>query len=529
MKRTLILSFFSVLYSISSTFGQNDPIEKGLQSINRNVIQSQLEFLSSDWMEGRRAGEKGELLASDYIAGMLQLYGVKPWGDLARTSDPSENPSFEGRTYFQNFSLIKTTTGPDNSLKLTTSSDGSEITTVFAPNIDFILRPSESSETEAGIVFAGYGFVDNKTGFNELEKKDIKGRFVLKITGNPAFAEAKLSKAEIMTARREFDELARKYGAAGIIEVNPDADIFGSQQRIDEMAPSEKTPRPYNIYADYSLSDAEPAHDIIHLYVSLRTAKAILDGTGNSIEDYRKMADSNQKYDFQAIDKNITIKTSVKKEIIPVRNVLGIIEGNKKDEIIVLGAHYDHMGMNNGYIWNGADDNGSGTVGVMTLAKAIIETGKKPDKTIVIALWTAEEEGLLGSRYFVKNLSVPKQQIRLNVNFDMISRYVSEDDKKKVVMTYTDSQKSFREITSQNLKKFGIDLDIDYQPSSDPPGGTDHRSFVAAGIPILRFKPGHREEYHTPDDEISVIDWDIMEKIIRISFADVWQLANSEW
>jgi aminopeptidase-like protein len=84
-------------------------------------------------------------------------------------------------------------------------------------------------------------------------------------------------------------------------------------------------------------------------------------------------------------------------------------------------------------------------------------------------------------------------------------------------------------MTIANLQKSGIDLIIDYQPSTDPPGGSDHRTFVAAGIPIMRFKPGHREEYHTPVDEIDTIDWDIMEKIIQISFANVWELANNDW
>ena len=90
-----------------------------------------------------------------------------------------------------------------------------------------------------------------------------------------------------------------------------------------------------------------------------------------------------------------------------VRNILGIIEGKNPDKFIVLGAHYDHVGIGNGYIWNGADDNGSGTVGVMTIAKAIMATGEKPENSIIFAFWTAEEEGLLGSRYYVRNPDVP--------------------------------------------------------------------------------------------------------------------------
>jgi Zn-dependent M28 family amino/carboxypeptidase len=212
-----------------------------------------------------------------------------------------------------------------------------------------------------------------------------------------------------------------------------------------------------------------------------------------------------------------------------VRNVIGVIEGNNPDQVIVLGAHYDHLGSANGYTWNGADDNGSGTVGVMTIAKAIMETGIKPEKTIIVALWTAEEEGLLGSRYYVENLPYPLKDIHLNVNFDMISRYISESDPKKVNMIYTESYPRFRTITEQNIKKYGIDLIVDFQPSMDPPGGSDHRSFVAKSIPVMRFKPGHREQYHTPADEISTVNWDIMEKIVKISFANIWELANSDW
>jgi hypothetical protein len=111
----------------------------------------------------------------------------------------------------------------------------------------------------------------------------------------------------------------------------------------------------------------------------------------------------------------------------------------------------------------------------------------------------------------------------------MISRYISDDDTKKVIMTFTDSFPGFRTLTEENLKKYGIDLTIDYQPMKDPSGGSDHRSFAAEGIPIMRFKPGHREEYHTPADEVNTVNWDIMEKIVKISFANVWELANSSW
>lgn len=527
MKKGYLLLFFLFFFSFTTNYGQDTPDRKGMLAISRNVIEAQLGFLSSDWMEGRRAGEKGELISSDYIASMLMLYGVKPWGDMSKLSNTGANNLSEGRSYFQNFNLVKTTAGSGQSLELKLVSPGFRKSDSYTFNVDFFVRPTVSCEIEAPVIFAGYGFINSKIGFNSLEGVDIKNKFVLSIAGFPSFAESKLNPAEINSSFREFENMVRMNGAAGLITVNPHPAPSGNTL---DMSPSEKSPRPYQLYSSYALQGNETTVRTQVISMSVKAANDILAGTGNSIEDYRKNADANQPYAIKPIEgKSLTLKTSVIKEIVSVRNILGIIEGNNKDEYIVLGAHYDHMGMNNGYLWNGADDNGSGTVGVMTLAKAITETGKKPEKNVIIALWTAEEEGLLGSEYFVKNINIPVKQVRLNVNFDMISRYISEDQKNKVVMTYTSSEKSFREMTASNLKKYGIDLNVDYQPSDDPPGGSDHRSFVAAGIPVMRFKPGHREEYHTPDDEISTIDWDIMEKIIKISFANIWQLADSKW
>lgn len=516
-------AIFAIIFCTQLSNGQNAPAEKGLAAINRAVIRGQLEFLASDWMEGRRSGERGEQISADYIASMLRVFGVKPAGDLS-TATLSDG----GRSYFQNFNLIRTTAGNEQSMQLVETAEGSVRRISFTYNADFTLRPASSASLEAPIVFAGYGFKNDKLGFNDFSGLDVKGKFILRLAGSPAFATDKLTPAEIIESKRETEKIARERGAVGIIDINPA--IFSVSSFQENMSPAEGTPRPYQDSPRYSLSGNESGYTILRITVTNNTAGMILSGSGNSVEEYRKQADSNQPYSLKPIDnKSIIINTSVNTKLVPVRNILGVIEGTKSDEIIVIGAHYDHMGMNEGYIWNGADDNGSGTVGVMTIAKAIMETGKKPEKTIIIALWTAEEQGLLGSSYYVKNLRQPVDQIRLNVNFDMISRYISDSRQNSVVMTYSSSEKGFREMTAANIKKYGIGLEVDYQPSDNPPGGSDHRSFVEAGIPVMRFKPGHREEYHTPNDEISTIDWDIMEKIIKISFANIWQLADSNW
>lgn len=532
MKKLSILAISLIIISISGVYSQVDTPEKALNSISKNVLQAQLGFLSSDWMEGRMAGDKGEAISADYIASMLRLYGVKPWGDYPDIKSTSNKNIDEYRTFFQNFIMVRRIPG-DQEFKILSTTGTSKRAVVFNSGIDYTINPSRQAfEIEAPVVFAGYGFMNEKMKFNDLAGQDIKGKFILKISGVPAFVAEKMTKTEIYAARMEFENYLKSAGASGIIEFDPAKVLAGNPENTESgnISPSEDIPRPLVYQASYSLPDEKNPDEFIRMRVTRAVADEIVRNTGNDIGDYLKKADANESYNFRLMEgKFVFLRSAMKESAVAVKNILGIIEGNKKNEIIVLGAHYDHVGMNKGYIWNGADDNGSGTVGVMTIARSIMESGRKPDKTIVIALWTAEEEGLLGSEYFIRHAGVPIKDIKLNVNFDMISRYLSEDQQRKVVMTYTSSCKSFRDITDSNLKKYGIDLDVSYQPSADPPGGTDHRTFVAAGIPVMRFKPGHREEYHTPYDEVSTIDWDIMEKIVKISFANVWVLANTEW
>jgi len=533
MKRTIFSGLFALIGLFTVLYGQETPVEKGLAAITEEALRSQLGFLASDWTEGREAGEKGEYLAGDYIAAMLQLYGVKPGGDPSWTRSLQENSQTSLRSYFQNFSLLKSVQGDIHELRLMARDGNSVRTTDFTYNVDFTIRPySQSVEIEAPLVFAGYGFVSNKLKINDLEKLDLKGKFVLRISGTPLFARKSLSASEIASSRTEAENIIRQKGAVGIIEFNPSS-LFAGVPAVKEflnLSPSEGPVRPDRQRARYTIPGKMLAADLIRIEISVRAANELLRGTGYILDDFIKKADENQLTEVpQLTGKTIFFKTSVITSQIAVRNIIGIVEGTNPDQVIVVAAHYDHMGIGNGYVWNGADDNASGTAGVMTLAKAVMAAGKKPEKSIIFALWTAEELGLLGSRYYVRNLLYPVTNLKLNINFDMISRYISDENQKGVVMTYTSSFPGFRSLTENNLKKYNIDLLVDYQPSNDPPGGSDHRSFVEAGVPIMRFKPGHREEYHTPEDEISTIDWDIMEKIVTISFTNLWELANSSW
>jgi hypothetical protein len=533
MKRIILSCLVLISFLYVNIYGQETPAEKGFKAISADVIKAQTGFLASDWTEGREAGERGEYLAGDYIASLLQLYGVSPGGDYPRARGFLSTPPVTQRTFFQNFTLLKTLPGEEQVLKVTLT-DGAAVRTIsFEKNIDFTIRTmGQSIEIEAPVVFTGYGFKNDRLKYNDFTNLEIKGKFILKISGVPGFARDRLTPEELSASSRDTENMLKNIGIAGIIEFNPASNTVGFQPVPDflNMSPAEGKQRPGKPYVNYSIPGEKNPENFIRIIVSAKTANEILKGSGIVIDDYIKKAKTGKPESDSAIPlKTIFVKSDIITTAVPVRNVIGMIEGNDPNQVIVLGAHYDHEGMSEGYVWNGADDNASGTVGVLTIAKAIMATDKKPEKTIIFALWTAEEKGLLGSRYYVDNPGFPLDNLRLNVNFDMISRYVSEDEPNKVTMTYTSTYPGFKELTEGNLSKYGIGLDVVYEPADDPPGGSDHRSFVAVRVPVMRFKPGHREEYHTPDDEISTLDWDIMEKIIRISFANVWELANSNW
>jgi hypothetical protein len=530
--------YFQTIFAISflailSVKGQINPVDKGMQAINADALKAQLGFLSSDWMEGREAGEKGEYMAADYIVSMLRLCGIKPAGDYQVIRGPMNSPEKGERTYFQNFILLKTLPGTEQVLKIR-SSEGKTVKSVdLAWNVDFSLYPSDRSvEIEAPVVFAGYGYINDSLKYNDFGKLEVKGKFILKIAGLPKFINESPDKEKALSIKTEMELRYKAMGALGILEYDPDAVVTGRPEKKDfmNMSPSESVPSQGRPHARFSIPGKTSADNLIRITISAKSANEILNGTGIDAEIYRNRADKREKFAIPELSgRSVYLKSTIKTSQVAVRNILGIIEGKNPGKFIVLGAHYDHIGMGNGYIWNGADDNGSGTVGVMTVARALMATGEKPETSIIFALWTSEEEGLLGSRYFVRNLDFPVGDLKLNMNFDMISRYIADDQPNKVTMTYTSSFPLFREITARNLEKYKIDLLVDYQPSANPPGGTDHRSFVEAGVPVIRFKPGHREEYHTPKDEAGTVSWDIMEKIIKICFADTWDLANERW
>lgn len=223
-----------------------------------------------------------------------------------------------------------------------------------------------------------------------------------------------------------------------------------------------------------------------------------------------------------------------KKEVhrkLHMRNVLGVIPGERTDEYVVVGAHFDHLGLdpmlNGDQIYNGADDNASGVSAVYQIARAFVSSGKKPLRTVIIAFWDGEERGLLGSRYFTDNFA-GIDKVKGYLNFDMIGRNNRPDNPPYVVYFYTASHPAFGEWLKNDVKTYNLRLDPDYRAWDNPVGGSDNASFAIRGIPILWYHTDANPDYHAPGDQAERLNWDKVVEITRASFLNAWNLANEE-
>lgn len=216
--------------------------------------------------------------------------------------------------------------------------------------------------------------------------------------------------------------------------------------------------------------------------------------------------------------KNVKINFSIelKHERLDVGNVLGLIPGKDTTKTIIVGAHYDHLGIINDSIYNGADDNASGTSGMLALAKKWSESNIKPEYNILFAAWTAEEMGLLGSEYFVQNFDFNKQKILLAINMDMISRSAPEDKTHRILSIGTQKGSDIlKEIATFSNNKLAKPFSLDLW-ETDGHSGSDYASFTAKGIPVMTFFSGFHEDYHTPRDKVSKVDLDKIQDVLFI-------------
>ena len=213
----------------------------------------------------------------------------------------------------------------------------------------------------------------------------------------------------------------------------------------------------------------------------------------------------------------------------PMRNILAKIDGKNPEEIVVVGAHYDHLGydplLQGDKIFNGADDNASGVQAVLQILKAFMATGEQPEKTVIFAFWDGEEKGLFGSKYFVQNFPEIKR-VKGYMNFDMIGRNNMEHRPQQLKYLYLAEDSIYATWLKEDIKKYSLALDPDFLPSDDLSGGSDQVPFFNAGVSIVWYHTDGHPDYHMPSDHAERINWDKMVDITKAAFLCLWKMAN---
>lgn len=246
-------------------------------------------------------------------------------------------------------------------------------------------------------------------------------------------------------------------------------------------------------------------------------------------EAYRKERQRKARYQVHP-DSIALLKKEVHQKL-SLRNVLAKIEGKNPNEYVIVGAHYDHLGLDplldGDQIYNGADDNASGVAAVLQIARAFLATGVQPERTVIFAFWDGEEKGLLGSEYFVQSCSFVKQ-IKGYLNFDMIGRNNDESKPRHVVYFYTEAHPVFGDWLKNDIKEYGLKLEPNYRPWDRPVGGSDNASFAERDIPVIWYHTDGHPDYHLPSDHADRINWEKTVDITKASFLNMWNLANEE-
>ena len=214
-----------------------------------------------------------------------------------------------------------------------------------------------------------------------------------------------------------------------------------------------------------------------------------------------------------------------------MRNVLGMIPGKNTKEYVIVGAHFDHLGidpvLDGDQIYNGADDNASGVSAVLQIARAFLASGQQPERNVIFAFWDGEETGLLGSKYFVQTCPF-LSQIKGYLNFDMIGRNNKPQQPKQVVYFYTAAHPVFGDWLKEDIRKYGLQLEPDYRAWENPIGGSDNGSFAKVGIPIIWYHTDGHPDYHQPSDHADRLNWDKVVEITKASFLNMWKMANEK-
>ncbi|MEZ4900540.1 MAG: M28 family peptidase [Spirosomataceae bacterium] len=523
--KTLCLSSFCICAFPYLVKAQDVSVQYA-QSITPQDLEKHLRVVAHDSLEGRDTGSPGQKKAAQYVANFFQSVGLKA---IVPTSDGTTS-------YFQPYSLYQKSWGE---VYLATEKQRYEL------QQDFYLSGllSVLSEEKVPVVFAGYGVESAK--YDDYAHLNVEGKAVIVLEGEPKnksgqywlSGDEKPSKwSNDNNAWQRKVALATSKGAKYVLIVS---DLKGeefTQQVAKRSAMSQRFNRlsmkPYTEKtggnAAFTIS-RKMALDLLAI-----KEKKLTKIQNNITQKGQPPAASSIS------ERTVRIKAERKDNIVMTENVMGFLEGtDKKEEVIVISAHLDHIGISaDGQINNGADDDGSGTVSILELAEAFAKAkaaGQGPRRSILFMTVTGEEKGLWGSEYYTSNPVIPLANTVCDLNIDMIGR-IDEAHKKDPKYVYIiGSDKLSSELhaigEAANTKYVNYQLDYTYNNPTDPNRfyyRSDHYNFAKNKVPVIFYFTGVHEDYHRPGDDVEKILFDKQAKIVQLVFHTAWELANRE-
>ena len=509
---TCLLTFLTAVYAQ----------KEGLAAIDKSDLKSYMEFFASDYLAGRETGTPENDISALFLKSNLVRLGLNP---VPGTGD-----------YFQKIPLFATKIDRNNSFLKLVNSNGEIL--MSTDSVISIMPPAKTMEVSGKVVFAGYGYENGSTGYNDFDGIDIKGKIVMIMTRNPE-AVASGSGKTVFSEQLEggkFASLITRAPAAILFVYDPANDFSdGFESGMADLVGQS------SVTTDKREGGGLPLQV---LFITRETADEMLKPTGKNLDQMQKqISERGKPVSCEITGLTATVKTAIENSEISAYNVIGIIEGSDpvlKNECVVYTAHFDHVGTNaNGTVYNGADDNASGSMALLEIAEAFKNLKKKPARTVIFVWVNGEEKGLLGSGYYTDNPVIPMEKTLLDINLDMVGRskmasdtgtfygYSLDITNPGEINVYTNHESSeLLRIMNEAASEAGIKVN-DKGPKIEA-GSSDHARFVAKGVPALCFNSGIHRDLHQEGDDVEKIDFDKMERAAKLCFLIGYKTASQQ-
>ncbi len=484
-----LLILITVTYCTGTGNTSNLPsgvMGEAMATITKDELNDMLSYLASDELKGRLSGEEGAKLSAEYIEDEFEEYGLLP---------------YEEGNYQQPFEFVKEVySGDDTSFSYTMDGQTEEL----IEEEDYVLTGFTANATYEGeIAFVGYSIITED--YNDYEDIDVSGKAVIML---PLSVEGPNYYGEETHFGKKIEN-AIEQGAEAVIFINPP--VYTNKDMF------------YPLFYHPSLSKEE----IPIMQLGWSGFEKLTSHMEKDLKDIQKRINKDKNPDSFIID-NVTVSITANLELVysETANIVGYLPGNNpelKEEIIVVGAHYDHVGMGEigsrtkqKAVHNGADDNASGTVAVLELAEAFSKVSDELDRTMVFIAFSGEEYGLFGSKYYVENPLFPIENTIFMLNFDMVGRL---KDTLYALNTISDDIFSIMNDIAQDYA-----FEVEFPEGAS--GGSDHFYFHENGVPVSFLHTGLHEQYHTPNDDIEYINFEGIVDITRYGFQVLWEVDN---